>query len=533
MLKTLIWKQFYECFRGYFIDSKTGKAKKKNKIIFTFVMFIVLMLFLGFCFYMMAVGFEAILDTEFKWLYYAVFGILTISLGTFASVFNTANSLYNAKDNNLLLSLPIKPIYVLLSRISLVYGLSFLYSAFVWVPICIFPFIKLGFNLLTCILDILLLFIITLLTSVISCAVGYVIAYVNTKIKNKSIISVALSIIFLVAYYAVCFRFSDFLNTILANSETIANGISTWANLIYQLAKAADGNILSFVIFTVICIALASICYVILNRSFMSIVTKSTDNKITKTKVTYKANNKISNTLFKKELKKFTSLPIYMMNCGLGILFVLAIAIIFAIRRNTLLPLIEAFTSEIPMIANFIPLVIIGIVCMVMSMNAAAVPSISLEGKNLWILKSLPINTIDILMAKEKLQSTINVVPAVIASIIMCVTVKMDFNTSVYIVAVVVVFLTIHATTGVLLALVNPNFTWTSEVQPIKQDINVLLEMIISVVLIGVLLGSYYFFRNTMDAQGYLEILIIVMVIIELLLRKLLRTWGVNKFDSL
>ena len=44
---------------------------------------------------------------QVSWLYFALMGGLGLCLGAFGSVFNTFSSLYLAKDNDLLLSLPI------------------------------------------------------------------------------------------------------------------------------------------------------------------------------------------------------------------------------------------------------------------------------------------------------------------------------------------------------------------------------------------------------------------------------------------
>ena len=41
------------------------------------------------------------------WLYFAIMGLMAILLGAFGSVFNTYSGLYLAKDNDLLLSMPI------------------------------------------------------------------------------------------------------------------------------------------------------------------------------------------------------------------------------------------------------------------------------------------------------------------------------------------------------------------------------------------------------------------------------------------
>ena len=48
------------------------------------------------------------------WLYFTLMGLVAIFLGAFGSVFNTYSSLYLAKDNDLLLSLPI-PLRVIIS----------------------------------------------------------------------------------------------------------------------------------------------------------------------------------------------------------------------------------------------------------------------------------------------------------------------------------------------------------------------------------------------------------------------------------
>ena len=170
MLKTLIYKQFYECFKGYFINNKTGKAKSKAAVIGMFLLFGFLLISLAASFFGMSLSISVLLETEYSWLYYAIFGIVAIALGTFASVFNTSNSLYNAKDNDLLLSMPIKPSNVLLSRIVLVYGLSILYISIAWLPICINPIIFHHYSPLLLIPDLVLLLALGLFVSVLSCA---------------------------------------------------------------------------------------------------------------------------------------------------------------------------------------------------------------------------------------------------------------------------------------------------------------------------------------------------------------------------
>ena len=47
MLKTLIKKQYQECFRSYFVNPKTGKRRSAGGIFGMFVFFAAVMLFLA------------------------------------------------------------------------------------------------------------------------------------------------------------------------------------------------------------------------------------------------------------------------------------------------------------------------------------------------------------------------------------------------------------------------------------------------------------------------------------------------------
>ena len=69
-----------------------------------------------------------------EWLYFTIMAMVAIVLGAFGSVFNTYSSLYLAKDNDLLLSMPIPVRTILLSRLLSVYLMGLLYSGVVLLP---------------------------------------------------------------------------------------------------------------------------------------------------------------------------------------------------------------------------------------------------------------------------------------------------------------------------------------------------------------------------------------------------------------
>lgn len=99
-------------------------------------------------------------------------GLLAVFLGVFGSVFNTYASLYLAKDNDLLLSMPI-PVYVLLaSRLLGVYLMGLLYSGIVILPAVIVYWAVAGVTLANVLGGVLLTALISVFVMTLSCALG-------------------------------------------------------------------------------------------------------------------------------------------------------------------------------------------------------------------------------------------------------------------------------------------------------------------------------------------------------------------------
>ena len=73
-----------------------------------------------------------LLSAGLGWLYFALAGILAVVLAVVGSVFLTQATLYEAKDNELLLSLPIPPSKILLARMLSLYVQNFLFGGLVF-----------------------------------------------------------------------------------------------------------------------------------------------------------------------------------------------------------------------------------------------------------------------------------------------------------------------------------------------------------------------------------------------------------------
>lgn len=129
MLKTLIKKQLLEINRVFFVNGKTGVMKSKKSIVGYIVFFVAMILLLSAFFFVACMALcVQFAQTDYRWIYFTVTGGAAILFGVFGSVFNTFATLYSAKDNDLLLSMPIPVKFILVSRLFGVYIMGALYS---------------------------------------------------------------------------------------------------------------------------------------------------------------------------------------------------------------------------------------------------------------------------------------------------------------------------------------------------------------------------------------------------------------------
>ena len=253
MLKTLLKKQMAEIFRNYFYDPKKNKMRSRGATIAYMALYALLMVgLLGGIFALMAVGLcGPLVESGMGWLYYLLMGLIAVFLGTFGSVFSTYSSLYLSKDNDLLLSLPIPVRCVMASRLLGVYLLGLMYAAVVIVPGVIVYWIEAPVTAGTIVGGVLMVLIVSVIVMVLSCLLGWVVARISLKLKNKSFITVILSLLFLAAYYFVYYKAQALITLLVENAAVYGMKIRGSAYLLYLFGSVGAGDWLAMGIVTV------------------------------------------------------------------------------------------------------------------------------------------------------------------------------------------------------------------------------------------------------------------------------------------
>lgn len=529
MTKALFKKQMMEVFSWLYKDRRSGKLRSMQGIITYAILYLVIFASLGSVFYGVAdILCEPLISAEKGFIYWCLMGLIGVFLGVFGSVFSTYSSLYQAKDNDLLLSLPIPVSHILAVRLFGVYTMGLMYELIVMVPTVIVWFIKAPFSPVGAVFVLLIPFILSVFVLVLSAVLGWVVALIAGKLKHKNIITVFISLAFIAAYYYAYAKAYSMLQMLLQNVDEVADKIKVILYPLYQMGLAAEGNMLSMVIFTLIIGALFLIVYFVLSRSFIGLATANKGSSKTKYKNNKQKAKSVGGALLLKELRRFWGSANYMLNCGLGILFMPISAILLFWKADIIR---EALA--IPFLQNYIPLLAVAAVCMVATMNDMTAPSVSLEGKNIWLVQSFPILSRKVLAAKLKLHLILTVIPAIPLIIAAEWLIKPNLAFAALIPIAVLLFILLMASFGLFLNLKMPNLNWTSEIVPIKQSMSVMIALFGGWVIIIALVGLYILLDSFLSPLVYLSLVCVLISAVCVVLIRWIFTKGAEIFARL
>lgn len=532
MLKILVKKQLGEIFRSYTYDAKKNRARSKDATIGFIIMFVLLMVVvLGGLFTFVSLSMcGPLVDAGLNWLYFTLMTMMAAFLGIFGSVFNTFSTLYMAKDNDLLLSMPIPVRTIMAARLVSVYLMGLMYSGVVLIPAIIVYWVVAGITVsavLGCLVQLILMSIFVL---TLSCVLGWVVAKISQKLKNKSFITVLVSLVFIGAYYFFYAKAGDLLQELIANAAQYGDSIRTGAYPLYLVGRVAVGDGAAMAVVAAATLLLFALVWYLIARSFLRLATST--GAVAKVKYQEKATRLRSpdRALLGRELSRFTASANYMLNCGMGILGMVVASVALLWKGRELMMVLPLLFMDDP---ETVPVLLCAAFCAIIGMNEMAAPSVSLEGKSLWLAQSLPVTAWQVLRAKLRMHLLLTVVPAAVLAVCIILVCPFPVAQTVLILAVAAVFLVLSALLNLFLGLKMPNLHWTSEITPVKQSGAVALALLGGFVYAALLAGLYFLLGWRIGFVAYMGAFLIVTLAATVLLSIWMKKKGCAIFAAL
>ena len=511
MLKTLLRVRMAALLAAFTGQSRKRKSQTKGKAAgYAFLMLYCFCAFV-FLFYTSFSQFAAaFFPAGLGWLYFAMFAIMAFALMFIGSVFTAKSQLFEAKDNELLLSMPVPPGMILLSRMAALLAMNFVLELVVALPVFV-SWLQYGETCGTGITAfVVIVLALPLFSLAVSCLFAWLVSLVTSHMRNTTAVTMVISVVFMLAYFLFCFRMNSYVTQLAANGAAIAGALGSAAPLVWLGRAAADGSLADLgltLLWTVLPFVLA---YVLLNRSFIRIVT----TRRGQVKVRYE----------KKAMRASSQ------NAGLGLVFELVLAVLAVVKRRELL---GALTAIPELYAAAAPILLLA--CMMVSgMVFFTASSVSLEGKSYWIVRSMPVETKKVLQAKLSLSNSLAIAPALLMTLAAALALRLPAAETVLLLACQLLFVLLTANVGLMEDLRHCNLDWINETQAAKQGAGVLLSMLLGFGFV-VAVGALYFFllAELMPTTAFLGLILALMAILYALTARWLMTRGVKRFETL
>lgn len=446
------------------------------------------------------------------------------------SIYKIPGYLYSFKDYDMLMALPVKPSSILTSKMIFIYLSNLGVAILAGIPPLIVYGIMTQSGLAYYIFASVATLFIPLIPISIAAFFAYILGRITSKFRSTNFIllvgSFALLILIMVG--------STMVGRI--NTQQVQNTIPTvyalndvlfWTkSYIYALR---DIDFVNLIFFIVISLIFFGIFITIFGKGFKSINSKMSEKfKASNYKMTSLKVSSPIKALYMRELKFYFSSYIYVLNTAFGVIMMTIFSLGVAIfGKDTVSKVLE-----IPMAEAFLTPVVAFVFIFCIGFTFITAPSISLEGKNLWIIKSLPVKTESILWAKILLNLTLTLPALVINTIIIAFAFKMAPADILSVFCISLLYCIMSPILGILINLYFPKLEWTTQVAVVKQSASVLVATLAAMITLAVPIVLFIVIKPS-NANIFLAVASAILIVINLLLVKALNTIGIRKFKEL
>ncbi|HPL02053.1 MAG TPA: hypothetical protein PLE59_00890 [Bacteroidales bacterium] len=503
------------------------KKKGKTKVALISLLFIVALLFfmgIGFLYYMM---FADILKAEGKVEYIL---LIASSFGAFMLVMQTIvradGHLFKARDYDMLMSMPINQRDVVFSKVLSLLFADYLFFSIFFIPGVIVYGVHTGFTAWLIIYGLISLVVTPLLPISIFSFLSYFVSIITRNWKYKNIFKIIIMFLFVVGIMMISITSQNMEDNPGQFAESMFNSARAIYYPGYLNYLGFMGNIGAALLYIGLNVGFFSIFVFLLGITYQK--TNSRTEKSFK-KEEFILDDKITSdgeikTLFKKEFKRYISSPIYVLNSGVGavLLPILLVVMFLQLRSGT-----EAIDSSL------IFVIITAMGYFIITITSTTSCTISLEGKQFWIIKSAPVKTENVFIAKA-LINIVSALPFLLIAIVLAIfLVKFSLIQILIYATVVLLGLLLITNLGLLINLFLPKMVWDQEVKVVKQSASVVVLMLLSFILDVLLFGASIIVGVLSSVFFGIMTFIILSVIINIIVIVLLNTVGKNKYERM
>ena len=510
----------------------TAKRSSKRivKVGLPILIFLLVCLSFGSYAYMMA---KALHPFNLTYTMLSMFLFMVTILTFIEGIFKSQGILFEAKDNDLLFSLPIPRSKILFLRIfklllfQYIFNLMFLLPAYVVYIYFEHP----GFNFY--IISLLMTILLPIIPTIISSALGYLVKLISNKSKYKKLFQTLLSFILCFAIYYASSKLDGFINDIASKASNINDllikiyyPIGSYIKLILNfdfvtLLKLLIINIIPFILFIIVG-----------SKFYFKIISREKNGNVSfKVRKGNVIKRSSFSALVRKELKRYFSSPVYVFNTSFGMIVILVLTIAIAIKGSSIFDLIlkdYGYNGGLS-ISVLYYFAIMFVTCFT-SITSSCV---SLEGKTINITKSLPIDEKTIILSKICYPFIIELPLIIISEIVFFIVFKPSLFYMFIIVFGGILSILLSSCIGLFINLKYPKMNAMNDTEVVKQSMSSMMSIFLGMIIF---LGSVFAFGllySKYDTELLLSCHFIILGLISFIFYSLVMKYGPRDYKNI
>lgn len=428
----------------------------------------------------------------------------------FLTIFYSNGILFGSRDIETLLSLPLKSSDIISSKFMFMYLLNFLIGFMFMLPGGIVWVLNGSLNVLQIILYFTSMIFVPLIPMCIAACMGMIVVAVSSYFKRKNVIALIFSFVMIgiIGYIAVSAMKSG-------NEDSIEIMLSKQITALYPISGL-------FVQHTNFPMYIGMGLFIAFSTAFFYIFVKIVAmkygllNTLAKTTSRYSDNKKSYNrksiflALYKKEMGRFLSSYMAVLNAGLGVILLCVFSIFLLFNSVEQIGESSGIENINEYLSNFAPLFIASM----LSLSCPAASAISLEGKNIWILQSSPVKVKMILNSKIAVNLTLHLIGYMISIFAFMLQLDMNFIQVINLIIVPICYSIFITVIGISLNKKYPNYEWKSEMMVVKQSMPVIVSGLVGIIaLITPILLNWFL---NLSITPVLQIISVTLLVISI-----------------
>ena len=397
--------------------------------------------------------------------------------------FKTNGYLFNFKEYDMLMSLPFKPATVASCKFLYMYLKSLPWYVSIAVPMMVGYGIYAEPEIYIYPVWLIMALFLPLIPMLVSTFIGFLIAKVSSGFRKKNIIQTVLTFVFVIFCFAIRFFMEDIFRNgkVGTTMESLAEATDNTASFYLPVGWFSDAVNDKNVIEALLLVGVSSILFAglfyIVGGSYRKINSNMKSHAASKSfKMTGQKKTHILNAIAFKEWKRMTGSSLYMTNGAMGDVMAIIMGIAALILGHDKLS--ELVVKILPDGVSALQPAIPFIVYFFVGMFSTTVASPSLEGKNYWIVQSLPIEKRKLYQGKMLFNMYLTVPIMEFVVLALCIVTRTPvINTILYL---IFGFLLCCFSTawGCVCGLKHMKLEWENEIEVIKQGAGTVIYLL-------------------------------------------------------